>query len=36
MERTEELFGYACSGNMEKLKEYYEGGGSIGNSINRF
>lgn len=36
MERAEELFGYACSGNMEKLKEYYEGGGSIGNSINRF
>ena len=36
MERTEELFGYACSGNMEKLKEYYETGGTISNYVERF
>lgn len=36
MERAEQLFGYACSGNTEKLKEYYESGGAIGNYIERF
>ena len=35
MERIEELFGYACSGNIEKLKEYYETGGTVGNCINK-
>ena len=32
----EKLFEYACSGNIDKLKEHYEGGGTVGNSINRF
>ena len=36
METKGKLFEYACSGNIKKLKEYYEGGGAIGNSINSF
>lgn len=30
------LWEYACSGNIEKLKEYYENGGSINNRYFQF
>ena len=31
-----ELWEYACSGNIEKLKEYYENGGSVNNRYSKF
>ena len=30
------LWEYACSGNIEKLKEYYENGGSVNNRYSKF
>lgn len=30
------LWEYACSGNIEKLREYYENGGSINNRYFKF
>lgn len=30
------LWEYACSGNIEKLREYYENGGSINNRYIKF
>ena len=35
-EDINKLWEYACSGNTEKLKEYYENGGSINNRYFRF
>lgn len=31
MENIEKLWEWACSGNTEKLRNYYENGGSINN-----
>ncbi len=30
------LWEYACSGNIEKLKEYYANGGSVNNRYSKF
>ena len=30
------LWEYACSGNIEKLKEYYTNGGSVNNRYSKF
>ena len=35
-EDINKLWEFACSGNTEKLKEYYENGGSINNRYFRF
>lgn len=35
-EDINKLWEYACSGNTEKLKEYYDSGGSINNRYFRF
>ena len=35
-EDINKLWEYACSGNTEKLKEYYDNGGSINNRYFRF
>ena len=35
-EDINKLWEYACSGNIEKLKNYYENGGSINNRYFRF
>lgn len=35
-EDINKLWEYACSGNTEKLKEFYENGGSINNRYFRF
>lgn len=36
MEDINKLWEYACSGNTEELKKYYENGGSINNRYFKF
>lgn len=36
MKDIEELWEYACSGNIEKLRKYYNDGGSINNRCFKF
>lgn len=36
MENIDKLWEYACSGNTEELRKYYENGGSINNRYFKF